>query len=82
MPARPRRRSRLFFTADEAAAVEALADRIIPPDEDPRAAHFERRSFAVISGSMPARVAAMLVADVTGRPDLSGRNQSLDRAEP
>jgi Fe-S-cluster containining protein len=35
-------------------------------DEDPRAAHFERRSFAVMSGSMPARVAAMLVADVAG----------------
>jgi Fe-S-cluster containining protein len=35
-------------------------------EEDPRAAHFERRSFAVMSGSMPARVVAMLVADVTG----------------
>ncbi|MGD0503745.1 MAG: YkgJ family cysteine cluster protein [Steroidobacteraceae bacterium] len=35
-------------------------------DQDPRAAHFERRSFAVMSGSMPARVIAMLVADVTG----------------
>jgi Fe-S-cluster containining protein len=35
-------------------------------EEDPRAAHFERRSFEVMSGSMPARVVAMLVADVTG----------------
>ena len=35
-------------------------------EEDPRAAHFERRSFAVMSGTMPARVVAMLVADVTG----------------
>ena len=35
-------------------------------DEDPRAAHFERRSFAVMSGSMAVRVVAMLVADVTG----------------
>jgi Fe-S-cluster containining protein len=35
-------------------------------DEDPRAAHFKRRSFAVMSGSMPARVVVMLVANVVG----------------
>jgi len=35
-------------------------------DEDPRADHFKRRSFAVMSGSMPTRVVAMLVANITG----------------
>ena len=41
-------------------------------DEDPRADHFKRRSFAVMSGSMPTRVVAMLVANITGAcPNLS-----------
>jgi Fe-S-cluster containining protein len=41
-------------------------------DEDPRAEHFKRRSFAVMSGSMPTRVVAMLVANITGAcPNLS-----------
>jgi Fe-S-cluster containining protein len=41
-------------------------------DEDPRADHFKRRSFAVMSGSMPTRVVAMLVANITGTcPNLS-----------
>jgi Fe-S-cluster containining protein len=41
-------------------------------DEDPRAGHFKRRSFAVMSGSMPTRVVAMLVANITGAcPNLS-----------
>lgn len=35
-------------------------------DDEPRALHFKRRSFAVISGSMPTRVVVMLVADVVG----------------
>jgi Fe-S-cluster containining protein len=35
-------------------------------DEDPRAAHFKRRSFAVTSGMMPTRVAIMLAADTAG----------------
>ena len=35
-------------------------------DGEPRAAHFKRRSFAVMSGSMPARVVVMLVANVVG----------------
>jgi Fe-S-cluster containining protein len=35
-------------------------------DEDPRAAHFKRRSFAVQSGSMPARVVVLLVANIVG----------------
>jgi Fe-S-cluster containining protein len=35
-------------------------------DEDPRAAHFKRRSFAVTSGMMPTRVVVMLVADTAG----------------
>jgi Fe-S-cluster containining protein len=35
-------------------------------DDDPRAAHFKRRSFAVTSGMMPTRVAVMLVADIGG----------------
>ena len=35
-------------------------------DSDPRAAHFKRRSFAVMSGSMPTRVVVMLVANVVG----------------
>lgn len=44
-------------------------------DREPRAAHFKRRSFAVMSGSMPTRVVAMLVANVVGacpnlRPDM------------
>ena len=41
-------------------------------DEDPRSEHFKRRSFAVMSGSMPTRVVAMLVANITGAcPNLS-----------
>jgi Fe-S-cluster containining protein len=35
-------------------------------DGEPRAAHFKRRSFAVMSGSMPTRVAVMLAANVVG----------------
>jgi Fe-S-cluster containining protein len=35
-------------------------------DGDPRAAHFKRRSFAVMSGSMPTRVVVMLVANNVG----------------
>src|ERR1700722_15996818 len=35
-------------------------------DGDPKAAHFKRRSFAVMSGSMPTRVVVMLVANVVG----------------
>jgi Fe-S-cluster containining protein len=35
-------------------------------DDDPRAAHFKRRSFAVTSGMMPTRVVVMLVADIAG----------------
>ena len=35
-------------------------------DEDPQAEHFKRRSFAAMSGSMPIRVVAMLVANITG----------------
>ncbi|MDP9008150.1 MAG: YkgJ family cysteine cluster protein [Pseudomonadota bacterium] len=35
-------------------------------DEDPRAAHFKRRSFAVMSGTMPTRVVVMLVANNAG----------------
>ena len=35
-------------------------------DGDPRATHFKRRSFAVMSGSMPTRVVVMLVANVVG----------------
>jgi len=35
-------------------------------DGDPRAAHFKRRSFAVMSGSMPTRVAVSLVANIVG----------------
>jgi Fe-S-cluster containining protein len=35
-------------------------------DDEPRAAHFKRRSFAVMSGSMPTRVVVMLVANVVG----------------
>jgi Fe-S-cluster containining protein len=35
-------------------------------DEDPKAAHFKRRSFAVMSGMMPTRVVVMLVADIAG----------------
>jgi Fe-S-cluster containining protein len=35
-------------------------------DGDPRAAHFKRRSFAVMSGLMPTRVVVMLVANVVG----------------
>jgi len=41
-------------------------------DEDPRAEHFKRRSFAVMSGSMHARVVAVLVANIAGAcPNLS-----------
>jgi Fe-S-cluster containining protein len=35
-------------------------------DSEPRAVHFKRRSFAVMSGSMPTRVVVMLVANVVG----------------
>ena len=35
-------------------------------DDDPKAAHFKRRSFAATSGSMPARVMVMLVANIVG----------------
>ena len=35
-------------------------------DGEPRAAHFKRRSFAVMSGAMPTRVVVMLVANVVG----------------
>lgn len=35
-------------------------------DREPRAAHFKRRSFPVMSGSMPARVVLLLVANVVG----------------
>ena len=35
-------------------------------DGEPRAAHFKRRSFAVLSGSMPTRVVVTLVANVVG----------------
>jgi Fe-S-cluster containining protein len=35
-------------------------------DGETRAAHFKRRSFAVMSGSMPVRVVVMLVANVVG----------------
>jgi Fe-S-cluster containining protein len=35
-------------------------------DSEPRAAHFKRRSFAVMSGAMPTRVVVMLVANIVG----------------
>jgi len=35
-------------------------------DGEPRAAHFKRRSFAIMSGSMPTRVVVTLVANVVG----------------
>jgi Fe-S-cluster containining protein len=35
-------------------------------DREPRAAHFKRRSFPVMSGSMPTRVVVMLVANIVG----------------
>lgn len=35
-------------------------------DREARAAHFKRRSFAVMSGSMPARVVILLVANIVG----------------
>lgn len=35
-------------------------------DLEPRAAHFKRRSFAVMSGSVSTRIVVMLVADVVG----------------
>jgi Fe-S-cluster containining protein len=35
-------------------------------DREPRALHFKRRSFAAMSGSMPIRIVAMLVANVVG----------------
>lgn len=45
-------------------------------DSEPRAAHFKRRSFAVTSGSMPARVVVMLVANVVGAcPNLLADNR-------
>ena len=36
-------------------------------DRDPRAAHFKRRSFPAVSGSMPVRVVVMLVANIVGK---------------
>jgi len=45
-------------------------------DSEPRAAHFKRRSFAVMSGSMPTRVVVMLVANVVGAcPNLLADNR-------
>jgi len=45
-------------------------------DGEPRAAHFKRRSFAVMSGSMPTRVVVMLVANVVGAcPNLLADNR-------
>jgi Fe-S-cluster containining protein len=45
-------------------------------DGEPRAAHFKRRSFAVMSGSMPTRVVVMLVANVVGAcPNLLSDNR-------
>jgi Fe-S-cluster containining protein len=45
-------------------------------DSEPRAAHFKRRSFAVMSGSMPTRVVVMLVANVVGAcPNLLANNR-------
>ena len=35
-------------------------------DEDPKAAHFKRRSFAVMSGTMPTRVGVILAANNAG----------------
>jgi Fe-S-cluster containining protein len=35
-------------------------------EDDPRAAHFKRRSFAVMSGSVPTRVVVTLVANLAG----------------
>jgi Fe-S-cluster containining protein len=35
-------------------------------DREPRAGHFKRRSFSVMSGSMPTRVVIMLVANIVG----------------
>ena len=35
-------------------------------DREPRARHFKRRSFAAMSGSMPTRVVAVLLANVVG----------------
>jgi len=35
-------------------------------DAEPKALHFKRRSFAVMSGSMPTRIVVMLVANVVG----------------
>jgi Fe-S-cluster containining protein len=37
-----------------------------PPADDQEAAHLRRRSFAVMSGSMPARVVVILVANLAG----------------
>ncbi len=34
-------------------------------DEDPKAAHFKRRSFAVMSGTMPTRVVVILALRIT-----------------
>ena len=45
-------------------------------DSEPRAGHFKRRSFAVMSGSMPTRVVAMLLANVVGAcPNLLADNR-------
>jgi Fe-S-cluster containining protein len=45
-------------------------------DNEPRALHFKRRSFAVTSGSLPARVVVLLVANVVGRcPNLLADNR-------
>jgi len=45
---------------------EALPWAEEPADDDPQAAHRRRRSFATISGSMPARVIVILAATFEG----------------
>jgi Fe-S-cluster containining protein len=45
-------------------------------DEDPPAAHFRRRSFATMSGSLPVRVAVILAASFAGScPNLMADNR-------
>jgi len=45
-------------------------------DSEPRASHFKRKSFAAMSGSMPTRVVAMLLANVVGPcPNLLADNR-------
>ncbi len=70
------RDTRVPLTASEAVAwlnrgheVQLLCEASPwPPalDSEPRALHFKRRSFTVASGSMPARVVVILVANVVG----------------